>query len=177
MPDDEIPIKEKTEPFYLSKYFSFTHFHKLLSDCQTLIQVARFGYQDLQEKMYFTDEQIIHNRVDSLRNLFYILKDQLIKNCEPFMDEDNQKLIDAEEERIKELEKKFAEIEPHKDIIDQRVNLTVKELIQPFFDECLNELIDIQTKIKIPLNNMGFLFPKGSEFDIEEWEKRFKSGE
>jgi hypothetical protein len=173
----ELPIKEKTEPFYLSKYFSFTHFHKLLSECQVLIQQARFGYVDLQEKQFLAEQQILQNKIDALENLFFKLKDQLIKNCEPFMDVENQKLVDAEEKRIKAIEKMFDQAKPYKENLDQRTQLTLLELTQPFFNESLNELVDIQTKLKIPLNNMGFIFPKGDEFDIEAWEKRFQEGE
>ena len=177
MPEDELPIKEKTEPFYLSKFFSFVHFHKLLSTCQELIQTARFGYRDLQEKQLFIEQQIIQNRIDALENLFYLLKDQLIKNCEPFMDKENQALVDKEEKRIEEIEKMFDDTKPYKENSDQRTGIIEKELVQPYFNECLNTLIDVQTKLKIPLNNSGFIFPKDSEFDITEWEKRFGSGE
>ncbi len=178
MPEDEtLPVKEKTEPFYLAKYFSFTHFHKLLSEIQVLIQVARFGYVDIQEKMMLTEQQIIQNKIDALDNLFFKLNDQLIKNCEPFMDSQNEELVKKEQERLDAIKKMFDEAKPYKNNIDQRTQMTSVELTQPFFDECLKELVDIQTKLKIPLNNKGFLFPKGDEFDIQEWEDRFTSGE
>jgi len=165
--------KEKTEPYYLAKEFSWTHFIKPLIECKRLIKIAKLGYEDIQEFSFLTPEQIIFNKTNALINLIHEL-DNLCADCEFIMDKTNFSLVKKEKNRVDEVNKVIDGISY--DVADQRTNRETTELNKEHFDLCLKELMDISAKIKIPINNMGIIYPKGEDFNFDDWAKKFEQG-
>jgi len=165
--------KEKTEPYYLAKEFSWTHFIKPLIECKRLIKIAKLGYEDIQELSYLNAEQIVFNKANAMTDLIHELN-SLCADCEFIMDKTNFNLVDKQRERVEEVEKVIDGIT--RETKDFRTGQVQSIVNQDHFDLCLKELMDISAKLKIPINNMGIIYPKGEDFNFDDWAKKFEQG-
>lgn len=174
MADENSQIeKEKTEPYYLAKEFSWTHFIKPLIECRRLIKIAKLGYEDIQEISFLNSDQIVFNKSNAMINLIHELEN-LCGDCEFIMDKDNLELVENERKRVDEVNKVIDGIT--RETTDLRTGQVQSVVNQEHFDVCLKELMDITAKIKIPINNMGIIYPKGEDFNFDDWAKKFEQG-
>ena len=81
MSDGDYSEKEKTDPYFIAKEFSYIHFLKPLSDCRRLIKIAKCGYDDISEFFVFSDEQKTTNKIEAMFNLTDELE-LLCRDCE-----------------------------------------------------------------------------------------------
>lgn len=165
--------KEKTDPFFIAKEFSWTHFLRPLIECRRLIKIAKYGYDDISEKFMINEYQIILNKIEAINRLVDELE-LLCRDCEFKMEKQNWKVVKKLLERIEDVKKVIDGISY--EISDQRTKINQTQLNQEHFNLCLNELIDIDAKLKIPLNNEYIIYPKGDAFDFEEWQRDFIQG-
>jgi len=165
--------KEKTDPFFIAKEFSWTHFLRPLIECRRMIKIAKYGYEDISEKYQLSEQQIVINKIEALNRLIDELE-LLCRDCEFKMSKDNWKVVEGLLERIESVKKVIDAISYG--TTDQRTQHSQVQINFEHFNNCLFELIDIDAKIKIPLNNEYIIYPKGDSFDFEDWSKDFVEG-
>lgn len=173
MVDENQDNKEKTEPYYLAKEFSWTHFIKPLIDCKRLVRIAKLGYEDISEISLLNKDQISFNKINAITNLLHELN-SLCADCEFIMDSENFKLVKAEKDKIQEVESVIDGIS--KESGDLRTGHSEIHINIEHFNNCLNQLIDVTAKIKIPINNIGIIYPKGDKFNFDTWANSFEQG-
>lgn len=171
--DNETTAKEKTDPFFIAKEFSFTHFLKPLIDSRRYIRIAKYGYDDISEKYSLSQNELTDNRIEAITRLVDELE-ILCRDCEFKMEKKNWKVVEKLLGRIEEVQKVLDAISYNTS--DTRNGTSQVQINEEHFTNCLNELVDISAKIKIPLNNEYIIYPKGDAFDLDSWGNDFVEG-
>ena len=171
MVDEVIPTESET--WNVAKGFSGSHVLIPLIECRKLVKVCLFGVEEIGQEYGFSKSVLNENKINALNRLLQELK-QLCDDSNFIMDEKTKKLI-------KKLKERLAIVELYIDgagrrTVDERQNLVKIGINEKHYALCLNELREILSKIKIPLNEKNLIFGASADYDIDKLKKEIMEG-
>lgn len=170
---EEVQIARSSQPWNPAQIFSYEKIMKPLALFDKLIRIAKYGYEDIEDKYNFLPEQIVFNRIEALTRL----KDELlliIGNSKFMMNKSNLDKISEFKSKIIAVEEKLDGIftvcadqtrKNEKTIIDENV-----------FKLALKVLTEIVEDINTPLNDASLIFPSSDEIDLDKIEHKLING-
>ena len=133
---------------------------KLLMEIDEYIKIAKTGVSELDQEFILSPQIKTNARIMALNRLHMTLE-MLINNSNFGVKKEDRKLLKDWLKALKKirLDKTYSIVKDK----DRRVSQVIKE---PEFDVVLNILIEVHSKILIPLNDAGMIYPGGDD----DWE-------
>ncbi|HME87153.1 MAG TPA: hypothetical protein VKE88_01970 [Candidatus Nanoarchaeia archaeon] len=161
MPD----IEGKSETWNVAGGYTQLKILKQLAEMDTYVRIAIYGYENIQEKFYYTPQQIVENRRESMRRLIDVIR-EIIENANFACKKEDRDKLDKMEQSVNYVDKYSDAIFIVKN--DQVRRTQVIEINENHFWVCLNILRKVKKAIPRPLNNNGLIFPQTSEIDLSK---------
>lgn len=171
MGDNIIP--GESEAWNVAKGFSNFHVLVPLIECRKLVKVCLFGVEEIGQEYEYSNSVLNQNKINALNRLLQELKQICDDNCF-IMDKQTIPLIERLKTRLAMIEKYVGDV--GRKNVDERQNLVEIELNEELYNLCLNELRDILSEVKKPLNLKNLIFGASSDYDIEKIKKEIIEG-
>jgi len=129
------------------------------------LKIAEFGYEDMDELNYYTDNQLKRRRVDGLKNALHSFKD-LMEDTYFAIKGGDKKVIDKLFSRVmlcEEFVEKCYSID--EDGVDHSELFYINEHL---FKKVLWILHEVKKELNPPLNNASLIFRPSEEVDLDK---------
>lgn len=165
--------ERSSETWNIAQGYTFMKILKPLIEIDKLINIARYGTDNVDESFNIHKDVKIAQRIEAIHRLLDELK-KIIDNSQFTMNKTIKEEIEPLEKRLDDIEIVISAISTNK--IDHRTGENIIEINENHFTLCMNELRDIKIKLMDALNKASLIFPASDEIDLDKFKNRFIFG-
>lgn len=169
----ESQTNEKTDVWNIAKGYVTLKILKILVENDSLVNIAIYGYENLNESIGYTPEMIVQKRIEAIQRIHTNLE-KIFSNSEFTIKKGDKAVFKGYEERLQTVfESLDGIIDETKDQRTQKTTITIRE---KHFKNCLDELRSIMKEMNQELNNANLIFPSSEETDIDKLKEELIHG-
>jgi|26BtaG_2_1085354.scaffolds.fasta_scaffold00256_29 DNA-binding protein YbaB len=169
----ESQTNQKSDIWNIAKGYVTLKVLKILVENDTIVNIAIYGYENIEESTGYTEEIITAKRIEAIRRLHTNLE-KLYSNSEFTILKKELQEFQQYKDTLKVVYEALGKIT--KETIDQRTNIKKITIDEEHFKKCLDEMREIMREMNKQLNNANLIFPSSEETDIEKMKEELIEG-